>query len=217
MDYTEHRMSLQETLQSLRSRSSQPLLVVISGPSGVGKDAVIQCMKARDLPFNFVVTATSRPQREGEIEGQDYFFVTPEAFQEMIENDELLEHALVYGDHKGIPKQQVREALESGKDVVMRVDVQGARTIRSLIPDALLIFLGTRTEQELIDRLKRRRTESEEALRVRVATMEQELEYLDIFDYYIVNAEDELEETVDIITAIIRAEHHRTKIRRLDI
>jgi guanylate kinase len=217
MDYTEHRMSLQETLQELHSRSTQPLLVVISGPSGVGKDAVIQCMKARDLPFDFVVTATSRPQREGEVEGHDYFFVTPEAFQGMIDNDELLEHALVYGDHKGIPKQQVREALASGKDVVMRVDVQGARTIRSLIPDALLIFLGTQTEQELIERLKRRRTESEEELQVRIATMKRELKYLDIFDYYVVNAEDELEKTVDIITAIIQAEHQRTKARRLDI
>lgn len=210
-------MSLQETLQDLHSRSAQPLLVVISGPSGVGKDAVINCMKARDLPFSFVVTATSRPQREGEVEGKDYFFVTPEAFQEMIDNDELLEHALVYGDHKGIPKQQVREALASGKDVVMRVDVQGARTIRALIPDALLIFLGTQTEQELIERLKRRRTESEEELQVRIDTMERELEYLDIFDYYVVNAEDELDETVDVITAIIQAEHHRSKVRRIDL
>ena len=109
-----------------------PLLIVISGPSGVGKDTVIQRMKERRLPFHFVVTATTRPPRAGEVHGRDYFFVTKDEFAAMIESDELLEYAYVYNDYKGIPKQQVREALASGQDVIMRVDVQGAAKIRQL-------------------------------------------------------------------------------------
>ncbi len=128
--------------EELAARQSQPLLVVISGPSGVGKDTVLQHMKDRGLPFHFVVTATTRPKRPNEIEGVDYFFVTREEFERMIEAGELIEHALVYQDLKGIPKQQIREALASGSDAVMRVDVQGAETIRKLYPEALLIFLS---------------------------------------------------------------------------
>ena len=111
-----------------------PLLIVISGPSGVGKDTVLQRMKERGLPFHFVVTATTRPQRPGEVDGVDYFFLTHDQFADMIEHNELLEHAIVYNDYKGIPKQQVRQALASGQDVVMRIDVQGAETIRTSVP-----------------------------------------------------------------------------------
>src|SRR5574342_480011 len=105
----------------------QPLLIVISGPSGAGKDTVMQRMQERGLPFHFVVTATTRPRRENEIEGKDYWFVSKEEFARMIETSELIEYAMVYGDYKGIPRAQVREALASGKDVVMRLDVQIGR------------------------------------------------------------------------------------------
>ena len=108
----------------------QPLLIVISGPSGAGKDTVMQRMKERGLPFHFVVTATTRPKRDNEEHGRDYLFISTEEFARMIDEDELIEHAIVYGDYKGIPKQQVREALASGMDVVMRLDVQGAETVR---------------------------------------------------------------------------------------
>src|SRR5574337_117852 len=124
----------------------QPLLIVISGPSGAGKDTVVQRMKERGLPFHFVVTATTRPQRPNEVHGRDYWFVSKEEFARMIEQNELIEYALVYGDYKGIPKAQVREALASGKDVVMRLDVQGAATVRKLAHDALLIFITTENE-----------------------------------------------------------------------
>lgn len=110
----------------------EPLLIVISGPSGVGKDSIIQRMKQRDLPVRFVVTATTRPARPEETDGVDYFFMTSDQFAEMIEQGQLLEYAIVYNDYKGIPKDQVRQALASGKDVVMRLDVQGAGTIRKL-------------------------------------------------------------------------------------
>lgn len=196
-------------------RQCQPLLIVISGPSGVGKDSVLQRMKERGSPLHFVVTATTRPKRPDEIDGVDYFFVSHDEFAEMIRQDALLEHAIVYNDHKGIPKQQVRHALASGKDVVMRIDVQGARTIRSLCPEALLIFLSTRTEEELIARLKTRKTESAEDLKLRLATARKELELVDLFDYYVVNADMQLDATVDAILSIIHAEHQRTRPRQV--
>ena len=136
-----------------------PLLIVISGPSGVGKDSVVSEMQNRGLPFHFVVTATTRPPREDEVHSVDYYFYTKEEFAEMIEADELLEYAFVYNDYKGIPKFQVRQALNSGQDVVMRLDVQGAATIRELYPEALLIFLSTDTEEELVERLQARKSE----------------------------------------------------------
>jgi guanylate kinase len=200
---------------ALPSRS--PLLIVISGPSGAGKDSALQRMKERGLPFHFVVTATTRARRPDEIEGKDYFFLTHDQFAEMIEHNELLEHAIVYNDYKGIPKQQVREALASGKDVIMRVDVQGAETIRSLCPEALLIFLTTATEEELVGRLMRRQTETPEGLKLRIATARQELRQLDLFDYFVVNADQKLDEAVDTIVAIIDAEHHRTRPRRVTL
>ena len=203
--------------EELAARQRQPLLVVISGPSGVGKDTVLQRMKDRGLPFHFVVTATTRAKRPKEIEGVDYFFVTQEEFERMIEEGELIEHALVYQDLKGIPKQQIREALASGSDAVMRVDVQGAETIRKLYPEALLIFLSTRTEEELIERLKRRRTEDPEELALRLNTARSEYEYLDIFDYCVINADSEAESAVDTILTIIEAEHHRTNPRRITL
>ena len=156
-------------------------------------------MKERGLPFHFVVTTTTRPQRPGEVEGQDYFFVDEAEFLEMIEQGELIEHALVYNQYKGVPRQQIREAMESGQDVVMRVDVQGASTIRGLAPEALLIFLTAGDEQELARRLRKRRTESEEALQLRLQTAKEELKYLDIFDYIVLNADSQVETAVDSI------------------
>lgn len=196
---------------------SEPLLIVISGPSGVGKDSVLQRMKERHLPFHFVVTANTRPPRPNEVDGADYFFVTREEFAEMIENDELIEYAVVYDDYKGIPKEQVRQALASGKDVAMRVDVQGAATLRKLYPDALLIFLTTKDEAELVERLKSRKTESPENLKLRIATARKEFNRLDEFDYVVYNHHLRLDETVDTILAIICAEHHRVRPRKIDI
>ncbi len=196
---------------------AEPLLVVISGPSGVGKDTVLDQMKQRGLPFHFVVTATTRPIRPGEVEGEDYFFVEEQEFLDMIDRGELIEHALVYNDHKGVPRQQIREAMDSGQDVVMRVDVQGAKTIRALAPEALLIFLTAGNEEELERRLRKRRTESEADLRLRLATAKEELGYLEIFDYAVLNADSQVEGAVDTILAIIEAEHHRVDPRRVEL
>ena len=195
----------------------QPLLVVISGPSGVGKDTVIQRMKERGLPLHFVVTATTRPPRQNEQHGVDYYFVSKDEFAGMIEKGELLEYAIVYNDYKGIPKENVRRAMASGKDVVMRIDVQGAATIHKLYPDALLIFLTTQDEDELENRLRTRKTESTEGLALRIATARQELRRINEFDYVVVNGELHLDETVDTIAAIILAEHHRVHPRKVTL
>jgi guanylate kinase len=195
----------------------QPLLIVISGPSGVGKDTVLQRMKEREFPFHFVVTATTRPKRPNEVHGKDYFFVSSDEFARMIEDDELLEYAIVYNDYKGIPKQQVRDALDSSKDVVMRIDVQGAETIRRLAPEALLIFITTESEDELVQRLKVRKTESPEGLNLRIATARQELKRIEAFDYVVINSDFHLDETVDTIRAIIHAEHHRVHPRKVTL
>jgi guanylate kinase len=193
----------------------EPLLIVISGPSGVGKDTIIQRMKERNLPFHFVVTATTRKRRSNEEEGVDYFFVTHDEFAHMIEEGQLLEYAYVYNDYKGIPKAQVREALDSGHDVIMRLDVQGAATIRKLYPGALLLFLVTKDEQELVRRLKSRRTETHEELNLRIAMARQEFKRLGEFDYVLVNRDLQLDETVDTILSIINAEHHKVHPRKV--
>lgn len=195
----------------------QPLIIVISGPSGVGKDTVIQRMKERNLPFYFVVTATTRLPRPNEVDGKDYFFYSRAEFTAMIEKSELLEYAIVYNDYKGIPKAQVREALSSGKDVIMRLDVQGAAAIRKLYPEALMIFLTVQDEEDMVKRLRERKTETPEGLKLRIATAQQEMTQVDLFDYAVLNREYHLDETVDIIVSIIVAEHHRVKQRKVTV
>jgi guanylate kinase len=195
----------------------QPLLIVISGPSGVGKDSVLHGLKGRNLPMHFVVTATTRPRREDEIHGVDYFFVSKDEFARMIEQEELIEYAIVYNDYKGIPKLQVREALASGQDVIMRVDVQGAATVRKLAPEAVLIFLTTESEASLEERLKARKADTAEDLSLRIATARQELKRAAEFDYVVVNADGHLDDTVDMVVAIIQAEHHRVHPRKVSL
>ena len=199
----------------LYQHQHEPLLIVISGPSGAGKDTVLQRMKERHLPFHFVVTATTRPARPTEVHGRDYFFISNDEFAEMIEQDELLEYAIVYNDYKGIPKQQVREALASGQDVIMRIDVQGAAKIRALAPGAVLIFITTAVESEMVGRLRARKTETPEGLRLRIATARKELELVHEFDYCVINHDMALDDAVDKIVAIIEAEHSRVAPRKV--
>jgi guanylate kinase len=198
-------------------RDDPPVLVIISGPSGVGKDSVVQRMKERGYPFHFVVTATDRSPRPGEVHGEDYYFYTTAEFQEMIAEGEMLEHAIVYGQLKGIPKAHVRQALESGQDVVMRLDVQGAATVKELIPAASSVFLVAESEAELIARLRERRTESEEALRRRLATAREEMELVCDFDYVVLNARSSLDAAVDDVVAIMRSEHCRAERHRIEL
>lgn len=195
----------------------KPLLIIISGPSGVGKDSVVKALMARNPLLHFVVTTTSRPVRENEIEGRDYFFVSKLEFERMIQNDELIEYALVYDQYKGASRKQILQAWESGKDVIMRVDVQGAAKYRSLFPEALLVFLLPANEDELIYRLKDRGTETPESIQLRMATSRAELDYLPLFDYMVINPAGKLYDAVSHLEAIITAEHHRVKQRQVDI
>jgi guanylate kinase len=195
--------------------TTYPLLIVISGPSGVGKDSIVQALKSqKGMPFHFVVTATNREPRPEERQGVDYLFVSTEEFTRMIEADELVEYARVYNDYKGVPKSQLRQAFQSGKDVIMRVDVQGAATLHDKYPDALLIYL-TASEEDLLKRLRARKTDSDEALRLRVAMGRSEATQLDEFDYVVENAENCLDQAVETILAIIEAEHHRVQPRKV--
>jgi guanylate kinase len=195
----------------------QPLLIVVSGPAGAGKDALIQRIRERGYPFHFVVTATDRPPRRGEREGIDYHFVSSAAFSRMVENDELLEHAVVYGQNKGIPKQQVRQALESGLDVVMRIDVQGARTMQQIVPDAVFIFLTAASISELEGRLRGRGGDSEQQVQARLAKARDEMERIHSFGYAVVNRDGQLDQAVDDVLAIVRAEHLRVGRRRIEL
>ena len=138
-------------------------------------------------------------------------------FARMIEENELIEYAIVYGDYKGIPKDQVRRALTSGQDVVMRLDVQGAETVRKLAPDALLIFITTESEDELVRRLQERQTETSDSLSIRIATARKELKRMEAFDYVITNHDYRLDHTVDVVRAIIEAEHHRVQQRKVEL
>lgn len=202
---------------SFELRKPNPLLIVISGPSGVGKDSVVQRMKERGFPFHFVVTATTRDKRESETNGKDYWFVSEGEFARMIEENELLEYATVYGDYKGIPKWAVREALASGQDVIMRIDVQGAETVRKLAPGALLIFITCEGEDELERRLRERKTETVDSLSLRIATARKELQRIEAFDYVIANEDFRLDETVDKVRAVISAEHLRVEQRKVTL
>ena len=195
----------------------QPLLIVISGPSGVGKDAVIHAMEDHGLIFHFVITTTTREIRPGEKDGQDYWFVSRDEFERMIAQDELLEYNFVYEEYKGIPKSQIRQAMVSGRDVILRIDVQGAARIRELQPQAVMIFLTVRDEEELEQRLLTRKTETEEKLKKRIETARQEMLRVHEFDYVIENKDGKLDETVAAIGAILCAEHHRVNPRKVTL
>jgi guanylate kinase len=200
---------------SLFLRERPPLLIVISGPSGAGKDSVVHRMRERAYPFHFLVTATDRRPRPGEVYGRDYYFYTTAEFEEMLARGEFLEHAIVYGQHKGSLRAHARQALSGGQDVVMRVDVQGAATVKGLIPAAVTVFLTVESESELIARLRQRRTESQAALLGRLETARLEMARIPEFDYVIVNRHDDLDRAVEDVVAIIRAEHCRAVPQRI--
>ena len=201
----------------LDGKPAAPLLVVISGPSGVGKDSILMRMREIGFPFHFVVTTTSRQMRPGERAGYDYHFVTKERFEEMIAQEELIEWAEVYGHYKGIPRSQVRQALATGRDVILRIDVQGAATIKHLAPEAVFIFVAPGHFDELRTRLRWRRTESPDDMERRLSLARLEMEQVEHFDYVVINREDHLDDAVGQIRAIIVAEKQRVWPRRINL
>ena len=189
------------------------LLLILSGPSGAGKDALLNRMKELGVPFHYVVTSTTRPPRTGEKDGVEYTFVAESGFQDMLQRGDLIESAKVYGYWYGVPKHEVKQALDEGKDVVLKIDVQGAATIRNLLPGAVLVFLTLPSLEEYEKRLRQRKTESDTDLKVRLGRVNEELRSMLIFDYVVVNREDELDGAVDQIKAIVAAEKCRVNPR----
>jgi guanylate kinase len=190
-----------------------PLLIVISGSSGIGKDAALNRMKELGYPFHYTVTFTTRTQRAGEIDGGDYFFISKTGFREMVRQDEFLEWAEVYGNWYGIPKKQVKQALDRGQDVIIKIDVQGAATVKKLVPEAVLIFLAPPSMEELEQRLIKRKTETASDLELRIKTAMAEMNSLPLFDYMVVNYQDAMDSTITKVNAIVAAEKCRVKPR----
>ena len=205
-----------EKLESLQKPSfGGPLLVVLSGPSGVGKDSTLNKMKAMDRPWHFVVTVTTRPKRDQERDGEDYIFLELSQFEVMRDQGDLLESAQVYGHWYGVPKQQVRNALRRREDVILKLDVQGAASVKKIVPAAVFIFLGPPTLQDLKGRLKGRGTESDSSIDLRVQAAQREMEYIPIFDYHVVSHYGRLDDVVACVDAIMTAEKCRIPPREV--
>ena len=189
--------------------SSPPLLIVLSGPSGVGKDAALTELRKLDRPWHFVVTATTRKIRSGETDGKDYIFLDEPTFLDMKYRDEFVEFAQVYGNWYGVPKSQVIIGLEAGKDVILKIDVQGAATVRKMAPNALFLFMVPGSFEELQERLSQRMTESTPEIELRLKTAENEMNQSNGFDRQVVNSKDNLGQAVADIDAAIAEEKRR--------
>jgi guanylate kinase len=184
-----------------------PLLAVITGPSGVGKDSLLARLRSFGRPYHFAVTAATRAPRRGERDGVDYYFLSEDRFQEMIQRGEFLEHALVYDQRKGVPRAPLRRALAEGKDVIMRTDIQGARYIKSVVPGAVVIFVLPPAWDALEQRLRGRDTDSAEQVALRLRIAREELAAAAEFDHTVTN--DDLDACVERIEAILAQERAR--------
>jgi len=189
-------------------KKQRGLLIVLSGPSGVGKGTVRKELFSQpNTNYEYSISMTTRNPREGEVDGVDYFFKTREEFEALIEQGGLLEHAEFVGNYYGTPLAYVNETLDAGRDVFLEIEVQGAKQIREKAPDALFIFLAPPSLSELKARLVGRGTEPEDVILKRIATAELELEMMSLYDYVVEN--DEIQNACDKINAIIKAEHCR--------
>ena len=218
MDSTSVRLNerADEIIEELKT-GRRPRIFVVSGPSGVGKDAVIQEMRQKLPDFHYAVTATTRRRRPGEIDGVHYHFLERERFEQLVEQGEFLEHAVVYGNLYGVPKQRVRSALAQGQSVIIKVDVQGARTIREIVPEAVLIFIAPPSMSELLHRLRDRKSDDFDVVIRRLNTATQELTAAWEFDYLIFNETDRLDETVEHIATVIHGEGVRINQREITL
>ncbi|MFA5056178.1 MAG: guanylate kinase [Dehalococcoidia bacterium] len=191
------------TLKEKVTGDNKHVLFVLSGPSGVGKDVVLMRIRKLARSMRFVVTTTTRAKREIESNGVHYDFVSRDKFEDMIEKKKLLEWAEVYGNYYGVPRDRVERAFKEGHDVMVKVDVQGAMTIKKVMPHAVLIFLAPPSMEELEDRLRKRNTESSADLSRRITTAQEEMALAETFNYIVVNnvIEDAVDEIMDIIAA----------------
>ena len=201
--------------QPLCSLPTKALLIVLSGPSGAGKDALLARMKESGYPLEYITTVTTRAQRAGEQDNVDYHFTSAEKFQEMVKNNELLEWANVYGNWYGVPKKPVKQALEQGKDTIVKVDTQGVATIKKILPEAIFILVVPPSKEELVTRLKERRTESPPDLSLRIKAVGAEMKQLPLFDYIVVNRQDKVDMAISDVKAIVTAEKCRVRAREI--
>jgi guanylate kinase len=201
----------------LENLGPQPLLMVLSGPSGVGKDAVLSRLRELNSSQHIVVTATTRPMRPMEKDGVDYIFLDQSAFDKKVAEQGFLEWAVVYGNSYGVPKDQVRDAIARGQGVIIKADVQGAETIKKLNPSGVFVFLAPPSFDELENRLRIRRTEDQIDLEQRLDTAREEMQRMPLFDYVVVNGNGALDQAVRALESIIEAERWRFPRRTLDI
>jgi guanylate kinase len=214
---TEHLVSQKQQRASAQSSTLQGLLFVLSAPSGTGKDTVIHALKQHGMNFYVVPSITTRSPRPGESEGNPYHFVSQEIFERMVSQGELLEYANVHGNWYGQPRKPIRDNLSAGRDVLLKIDVKGAATIKKKVPDAIFIFLIPSSLEELSQRLTDRQTETEEELQRRLADARKELAEQHWYDYLVTNRDGHLQEAVDCLQAIMLAEHCRVHIRNINI
>ena len=194
--------------------SRKGVLAVVSGFSGAGKGTAMKALLSEHADqYALSISATTRGPREGEVDGREYFFKTKDQFEQMIAEDALIEHACYVGNYYGTPKSYVMEQLEAGKNVILEIEIQGARKIKEQYPDAVLLFVTTNDAQTLKDRLTGRGTESEEVIRNRLLRAAQEAEGIEEYDYLVVN--DDLDTCVNEVHGIITSEHLKMR-RRLE-
>ena len=204
-------------IDNLRQQLDTSLVIVISGPSGVGKDAILNRMKEKGYPFEFIVTATTRKKRANEKDQVDYHFISENEFQVLLKQNGLLEWAQVYGNWYGVPKAPVKQALIQHKDIIIKVDVQGAATIKKILPEALFIFVAPPSFEELSNRLTRRSTESAADLQFRLQKASHEMEQICNFDYVVMNHFQKVDKAIEQILAIITAEKCRVNPRKISL
>lgn len=198
-----------QEIQRLVSAGNQPLVVIFSGPSGVGKDSVIERMLELDYPISIPATMITRPARHGEVDGVHHLFVSVKEFERQVATGELLEHAIVYGNRYGVPRSQVRSAIATGKHVMIRVDVQGAASLRKTLPGAPSVFLMPDDIANLEAHLRSRGSEDEDEVQRRLFEVKEELTEAEYFDYVVENIEGDLDATVRAVASVICAEMER--------
>ena len=212
-------------MMSNTSRSDQlgqrdmasPLVIVISGPSGVGKDAILTRIKEKGYPFAFITTVTTRPRRSSEKHQVDYNFISVDEFQKLLRSGGLLEWAKVYGNWYGVPKGPLKEALARDQDTIIKVDVQGAANLKKILPGAVFIFILPPSMSELSNRLMQRCTETEGDLTLRLKTAEVEMQQLSNFDYIVLNPCNDIDSAIENILAIVKAEKCRVNPRQINL
>ncbi|MBA2391488.1 MAG: guanylate kinase [Ktedonobacteraceae bacterium] len=207
----ETQPTLPQKDNTLQQSPKQGLLFVLSAPSGTGKDTVIAALKEQGMDFHVVASVTTRAPRPGETDGHPYYFVNQEQFDELVAHDELLEHARVHDHWYGQPRQQIRDHLQAGHDVMLKIDVQGAATVRQKLSGAIFIFLIPGSVEELVERLTARQTETEQERQRRLLDAQNELAQQRHYDYVVENRQGQLEDAVERLRAIMLAEHCRTQ------